>query len=330
MRSFEVLSSGLQQVGSLVILYLQTASLWIHQKVEAITKWPRPTTVTEVKCVIQIIDSDLHRRLVSTGVWSFVSCLARLSREGESHTFKTVKARARCLALSLRLSFEVWNVELCVTNMVEWWLLVDGKEELCPPRHSLYRSREAITTGTVADCLVRRQCLISIDHSRVSVWSTASALRKEHPAARVLLPTRFDNSTFGWNWHAAKMWLRLYPNDELVRGKIETSEASGLKEYAIWVVVDRITKSASFSYPFGRTMVISKLAKDFSTGIVRLRWYTDSIVSARDMKVYRGPFRLRRYVEGLCFGILSESWTGLAGMIFVLGEFAYQEIVEHA
>ncbi|GJU62879.1 hypothetical protein Tco_1244714 [Tanacetum coccineum] len=33
---------------SLVILYLAAASFWIHQRVEAITKWPRPTTVTEL------------------------------------------------------------------------------------------------------------------------------------------------------------------------------------------------------------------------------------------------------------------------------------------
>ncbi|GJZ34973.1 putative nucleotidyltransferase, ribonuclease H [Tanacetum coccineum] len=80
MRVFE-LRVLFTEVAFLVILYLQTShSLWIHQRLKFITKWPRPTTVTEVRSFLGL--AGYYRRFVE-GFSRLALPLTQLMRKGE-------------------------------------------------------------------------------------------------------------------------------------------------------------------------------------------------------------------------------------------------------
>ncbi|GKB44858.1 hypothetical protein Tco_0889800 [Tanacetum coccineum] len=67
MQIFRSASSGYRSRFFVVILYLHMASIMDPSKVEAITKWPRPTTVTEESF------EELKRRLVSAPILTLPS-----------------------------------------------------------------------------------------------------------------------------------------------------------------------------------------------------------------------------------------------------------------
>ncbi|GJR96413.1 putative nucleotidyltransferase, ribonuclease H [Tanacetum coccineum] len=80
MRSFQSASSGYSKSLSLVILYSTNGIILDPSKVEAITKWPRPTTVTEVRSFLGL--AGYYRRFVE-GFSRLALPLTQLMRKGE-------------------------------------------------------------------------------------------------------------------------------------------------------------------------------------------------------------------------------------------------------
>nr|GFC92515.1 transposon Ty3-I Gag-Pol polyprotein [Tanacetum cinerariifolium] len=82
--------------------------------------------------------------------------------------------------------------------------------------------------------------------------------------------TEFSVDDDGVVWFEDRLCV---PSDQALREK--------KRHDAIWVVVDRLTKSAHF-LPIRKNYSISKLAKIFRQEIVRLHGTLTSIVSGRD------------------------------------------------
>ncbi|GJT10804.1 putative nucleotidyltransferase, ribonuclease H [Tanacetum coccineum] len=93
---------------------------------------------------------------------------------------------------------------------------------------------------------------------------------------------------FWWNgMKQTKMWLRLlsklYDLSQISMDFVTGLPTTQKRHDAIWVVVDRLTKSAHF-LPIRKNYGISKLAEIFRQEIVRLHGTPTSIVSDRDPK----------------------------------------------
>ncbi|GKD20684.1 retrotransposable element Tf2, partial [Tanacetum coccineum] len=148
-------------------------------------------------------------------------------------------------------------------------------------------------------------CVIKFDATFVSKCMTCQQVKIEHQRASGLLqPLEIPV----WKWDEISM--------DFVTGLPTTQK----RHDAIWVVVDRLTKSAHF-LPIRKNYGISKLAEIFQQEIVRLHGTPTSIVSDKDPKFtshfWKGlqkswgtrlKFRedhsdFGRYVEGLCFGM---------------------------
>jgi hypothetical protein len=71
-------------------------------------------------------------------------------------------------------------------------------------------------------------------------------------------------------------------------------------EDSIWVVVDRLMKSAHF-IPIKVKDPMDKLARLYVQNVVRLHGVPSAIISDRDSR-FTSRY-LRRYVEGICIGI---------------------------
>ncbi|GJV45653.1 putative nucleotidyltransferase, ribonuclease H [Tanacetum coccineum] len=80
MRSFRSASSGYSKSRSLVIIVSADGIIMDPSKVEAITKWPRPTTVTEVRSFLGL--AGYYRRFVE-GFSRLALPLTQLMRKGE-------------------------------------------------------------------------------------------------------------------------------------------------------------------------------------------------------------------------------------------------------
>ncbi|GKC44756.1 putative reverse transcriptase domain-containing protein [Tanacetum coccineum] len=229
-------------------------------KVEAITKWPRPTTVTEVRSFLGL--AGYYRRFVE-GFSRLALPLTQLMRKE-------------------RLDVELWYEVL--------WLLGEYEDFSLT---SCYRSKQAQRDdgGVGAMCRMLKtekhglsSVLMRQDVATfVSKCMTCQQVKIEHQRASGLLqPLEIPM----WKWDEISM--------DFVTGLPTTQK----RHDAIWVVVDRLTKSAHF-LPIRKNYGISKLAEIFRQEIVRLHVTTFHPQTGRQ----RGPLRLWRYVEGLCFGM---------------------------
>jgi hypothetical protein len=81
---------------------------------------------------------------------------------------------------------------------------------------------------------------------------------------------------------------------------------------AVWVVVDRLTKSAHF-LPIKTTYDMSRLAKEYVSEIVRLHGVPVSIISDRD------PRFTSRFWQSLQAAMGSLVWGAKSGQYCVIG-----------
>ncbi|GKB90460.1 putative nucleotidyltransferase, ribonuclease H, partial [Tanacetum coccineum] len=160
---------------------------------------------------------------------------------------------------------ELWVVlqNLEVGKRKEFWVDDNGViwygNRLCVPDDSSLREAVLIEARIVAKCLTCQQ--VNIEHQR---------------ASGLLQP--LDILT--WKWDQISM--------DFVTGLPRTFK----KNNAIWVVVDRLTKSAYF-FPIQQGYSVSKLAEIFQQEIIRLHGTPASIVSDRD------PLFTLRFWKGL-------------------------------
>nr|GEX27924.1 hypothetical protein VITISV_025813 [Tanacetum cinerariifolium] len=252
-------------------------------KVETITKWPRPKTVTEIRSFLGL--AGYYRKFVE-GFSRLALPLTKLMRKGEK--------KSRMLA-NLQIEPEIirdlerMDIKLCIRGTkgywaslkiepnlilrikeaqkedVELWVVLQKSEEdeqtkfrvdndgviwfgdrLCVS--SDLTLREADIATFVGKCLICQQ--VKIEHQR---------------ASGLLQPVDIPV----WKWDEISI--------DFMIGLPRTHK----KNDAIWVVVDRLTKSAHF-LPIRQDFLISRLADIFQQEIVLFHGTPATIVSDRD------------------------------------------------
>ncbi|GJZ11846.1 retrotransposable element Tf2 [Tanacetum coccineum] len=197
-------------------------------KVEAITKWPRPTSVTEVRSFLGLAGQTQKD---DGEIWAIIQNI------DQQTSFALM--RGILLAGSTKMFQIQGNSNTFVGS--------SGMKRDCG--YCLFQSVYILS-------------LVKIEHQR---------------ASRLLQPLEI----LVWKWDEISM--------DFVTGLPRTQR----KHDAIWVVVDRLTKSAHF-LPIRKDYPVSKLAEMFQQEIVRLHGTPSAIVSDRDprftsrfWKVYR-------------------------------------------
>ncbi|GJS31332.1 putative nucleotidyltransferase, ribonuclease H [Tanacetum coccineum] len=266
-------------------------------KVEAITKWPRPTSVTEVRSFLGL--AGYYRRFVD-GFSRLALPLTKLMRKGEKFVWNDEREK----------SFEELKQRLVSAPILT---LPSGSGGF-----QIYSDASKKGLGCVL-----------MQHGKIKAAQKDGMGTKlcvpEDPALREVLMTEAHSSPFSihpgstkmyhdlkqhfW-WSGMKRDVATFVSKCLVcqQVKIEHQRASGLlqpleipvwkwdeismdfvtglprtqrKHDAIWVVVDRLTKTAHF-LPIRKDFSISRLAEMFQQEIVRLHGTPSAIVSDRD------------------------------------------------
>nr|GFB42598.1 hypothetical protein [Tanacetum cinerariifolium] len=206
-------------------------------KVEAITKWPRPTSVTE--------------RLVSAPVLTLPSCSGGFQIYSDASK-KGLVADALSRKSGMIAGIKVEEEIIRDLEQLDIELYVRGQ-------HSYWASLRV-----EPDLISRTQKEDS------EIWTIVENLDKqvkiEHQQDSGLLPP-LDIPV--WKW------------DELSMDFVTRLPRTQRRHDAIWVVVDRLTKSAHFLH-IRKDYSISKLAETFQQEIVRLHGTPSAIVSDTD------------------------------------------------
>ncbi|GJZ40122.1 putative nucleotidyltransferase, ribonuclease H [Tanacetum coccineum] len=313
-------------------------------KVEAITKWPRPTTVTELmRKGEKFVWTDernesfeeLKRRLVSASILTLPSgsggfqiysdaskkglgCVLMQHGKVIAYCIKTVEAFEVRLFQSMILNvscccFCIEDLEtLSDEEMLELLKDYDTNIQYHPGKANVVADALSRKSGMIAcfdsmilhdlECLDVELCIKEAQRDDGELWAIVQNVEDgKH--------TKFSVNDDGVVWFEDRLCV---PNGQALheKVKIEHQRASGLlqpleipmwkwdeismdfvtglpttqkRHDAIWVVVDRLTKSAHF-LPIRKNYGISKLAEIFRQEIVRLHGTPTSIVSDRDPK----------------------------------------------
>ncbi|GJR51558.1 transposon ty3-G gag-pol polyprotein [Tanacetum coccineum] len=336
----------LQQVAFLGHIVSADGIIMDPSKVEAITKWPRPTTVTEVRSFLGL--AGYYRRFVE-GFSRLALPLTQLMIEK--------RVRSLCGRLSVRRVLRI-ETRLVSASDFDYFhqVIAYASRQLKPyevnyPTHDLELAAVVFALKIWRHYLYGEACDIFTDHKSlkyiftqrelnmrqrvVEIWMIACFDSMNHYEFRGLdVETRYemlkdgkltkfsvdvDGSTkmyrdlkqYFW-WNGMKQDVATFVSKCMTcqQVKIEHQRASGLlqpleipmwkwdeismdfvtglpttqkRHDAIWVVVDRLTKSAHF-LPIRKNYGISKLAEIFQQEIVRLHGTPTSIVSDRDPK----------------------------------------------
>ncbi|GJW74197.1 retrotransposon protein, putative, ty3-gypsy subclass [Tanacetum coccineum] len=258
----------LQQVAFLGHIVSADGIIMDPSKVEAITKWPRPTTVTEVRSFLGL--AGYYRRFVE-GFSRLALPLTQLMRKGEKfvwtderqESFEELKREIGCL--------------LRILNLPSVPVIAYASRQLKPyevnyPTHDLELAA-VVSGGLVGEYGIglphatdqrsskgRRLCVPNDQALREMV-------KIEHQRASGLLqPLEIPV----WKWDEISM--------DFVTGLPTTQK----RHDAIWVVVDRLTKVCSF-LSIRKTLVLV-VGGDFSTWKSLAACSTDFYVSDKDPK----------------------------------------------
>ncbi|GJT22234.1 retrotransposon protein, putative, ty3-gypsy subclass [Tanacetum coccineum] len=286
----------LQQVAFLGHIVSADGIIMDPSKVEAITKWPRPTTVTEVRSFLGLAG---YYRCFVEGFSRLALPLTQLMRKGEKfvwtderqESFEELKQRlvsAPILTLpSGSGGFQIYSDASkkglgCVLMQHE--KIQDAQRDDDRARCSNDQAlREMVMTEAHSSPFTIIQVQQNVRDLKQYFWwngmkqdvatfvskcMTCQQVKIEHQRASGLLqPLEIPL----WKWDEISM--------DFVTGLPTTQK----RHDAIWVVVDRLTKSAHF-LPIRKNYGISKLAEIFRQEIVRLHGTPTSIVSDRDPK----------------------------------------------
>nr|GEW16035.1 retrotransposon protein, putative, Ty3-gypsy subclass [Tanacetum cinerariifolium] len=194
-------------------------------KVEAITKWPRPTIVTEVRSFLGL--AGYYRRFMEELLKDYDATIQ----------YHPGKANVVADALSRKNSGTMACLKIQPEIIKDLELMEGSTKMYRDLKHNLWwNGMKQDVARFVAKCLTCQQ--VKIEHQR---------------ASGLLQP--LDIPT--WKWDQISM--------DFVMGLPRTFK----KNDAIWVVVDRLTKSAYF-LPIQQGYSVSKLAEIFQQEIVRL------------------------------------------------------------
>ncbi|GJW76443.1 putative reverse transcriptase domain-containing protein [Tanacetum coccineum] len=317
----------LQQVAFLGHIVSADGIIMDPSKVEAITKWPRPTTVTEVRSFLGL--AGYYRRFVE-GFSRLALPLTQLMRKGEKFVWRMSIRRVlgierRLVLLRYDSSSERLDVELCVRGSGGYWASMRIESNLMLQIKEAQRD-DGELWAIVQNVEDGKHTEFSVDDDGV-VWFEDRLCVPNDQALREKVMTEAHSSPFTIHPGSTKMyrdlkqyfWWNGMKQDVATfvskcmtcqQVKIEHQRASGLlqpleipmwkwdeismdfvtglpttqkRHDAIWVVVDRLTKSAHF-LPIRKNYGISKLAEIFRQEIVRLHGTPTSIVSDRDPK----------------------------------------------
>ncbi|GJU13193.1 putative nucleotidyltransferase, ribonuclease H [Tanacetum coccineum] len=329
------------------LVYLITANsntrtvIMDPSKVEAITKWPRPTTVTEVRSFLGL--AGYYRRFVE-GFSRLALPLTQLMRKGEKfvwtderqESFEELKRRlvsAPILTLpSGSGGFQIYSdaskkVRLLWEDLETNFCMVENLDDRLFDSmflHDLERLYVELCVQ-VLDMYLRnvedgKHTEFSVDDDGI-VWFEDRLCVPNDQALREKVMTEAHSSPFTIHPGSTKMyrdlkeyfWWNGMKQDVATFDEISMDFVTGLpttqKRYdAIWVVVDRLTKSAHF-LPIQKNYGISKLAEIFqqdsklgNSFLVPVQaFHPSNLWSVREDHSDFG-----RYVEGLCFGMTEE------------------------
>nr|GEV36568.1 retrotransposon protein, putative, Ty3-gypsy subclass [Tanacetum cinerariifolium] len=231
-------------------------------KVEAITKWPRLKSVTEVRSFLGL--AGYYHRFVE-GFSRLALPFTKLIRKGEKFVWNEEREK------SYEVNYPTHDLELAaVVFAVKIW------------RHYLYgescdvftdhKSLKYYFTQRELNMRQRRWLELLKDYDTNIQYhpGKANIVKIEHQRASGLLQ-QLDIPV--WKWDEISM--------DFVTGLPQTQR----RHDAIWVVVDRLTKSAHF-LPIRKDYPVSRLAEIFQQEIVRLHGTPSAIVGER---VIEGP-----------------------------------------
>ncbi|GJW21164.1 retrotransposon protein, putative, ty3-gypsy subclass [Tanacetum coccineum] len=322
--------------------------VWVHSssegitmdpaKVEAITKWPRSTSVTEVRSFLGL--AGYYRRFVdgfsrlALPLTKWISVIVDASMKGlvvYHAAWESDMPMHRRTAKALWVKkLSTHDTELAVlSSLLKSGTLLYG-ESLSSGESKLVAELLSRKSGMIAGIKVEEEIIRDLERLDMELCvrgQNGYVYQKDPapPALREVLMTEAHSSPFSihpgstkmyhdlkqhfW-WSGMKRDVATFVSKCLVcqQVKIEHQRASGLlqpleipvwkwdeismdfvtglprtqrKHDAIWVVVDRLTKTAHF-LPIRKDFSISRLAEMFQQEIVRLHGTPSAIVSDRD------------------------------------------------
>nr|GEZ70534.1 retrotransposon protein, putative, Ty3-gypsy subclass [Tanacetum cinerariifolium] len=289
-------------------------------KVEAITKWPRPTSVTELRSFLGL--AGYYRSFVE-GFSRLALPLTKLMRKGEKFfwneerekSFEELKQRlvsAPVLTLpSGSGGFQIYSDAskkgLGCVLMQHGKVIAYASRQLKPyevnyPTHDLELAVVGFTLKIWRHYLYGESCDVFTDHKSLKYIFTQRELNMRQRRWLELLKDYDTNIQY--HPGKANLDIPVWKWDEISMDFVTGLPQTQRRHDAIWVVVDRLTKSAhflpirkdysvsrlKFSTAFHpqadgqseRTIQTSRLAEIFQQEIVRLHGTPSAIVSDRD------------------------------------------------
>ncbi|GJU19712.1 putative reverse transcriptase domain-containing protein [Tanacetum coccineum] len=296
-------------------------------KVEAITKWPRPTSVTEVRSFLGL--AGYYRRFVD-GFSRLALPLTKLMRKGEKFvwnderekSFEELKQRlvsAPILTLpSGSGGFQIYSDAskkgLGCVLMQHGKVIAYASRQLKPyevnyPTHDLELAAVVFALKIWRHYLYGESCDIFTDHKSLKYIFTQRELNMRQRRWLELLKDYDTNIQYHPGKANVVADALVGKSDKQYRVSCDSdaflwlalSYGSGnpalreRKHDAIWVVVDRLTKTAHF-LPIRKDFSISRLAEMFQQEIVRLHGLPQLYNS---IEIPRSRLVLERFTERL-------------------------------
>nr|GFB36638.1 hypothetical protein [Tanacetum cinerariifolium] len=278
-------------------------------KVEAITKWPRPTSVTEVRSFLGL--AGYYCRFVE-GFLRLALPLTKLMRKVEKFVWNEEREK----------SFEELKQRLVSAPVLT---LPSGSGKANVVADALSRK-----SGMIAGIKVEEEIICDLErlgiklyvHEQRGYWASlriepdlmsrikeAQKEDKAHISPFLVHPgsTKMYHDLkqyFWWSGMKRDLDIPVWKWDEISMDFVTGLPRTQRRHDAIWVVVDRLTKSAHF-LPIRKDYSVSRLAKIFQQEIVRLYGIPSAIVSDRDPR------------------FASRFWKGNWDDYICLVEFAY-------
>ncbi|KAL5556030.1 hypothetical protein UlMin_038266 [Ulmus minor] len=257
-------------------------------KIEAVSKWSAPTSVTEIRSFLGL--AGYYRRFVE-GFSSLAAPLTALTKKDKKfewtdkceRSFQELKQRLTsapilvlpsedeefavyCDASKIGLGAVLMQKEKLITGQVSALTLqptifdgIKGSQELDP---TLVKLKEEVQEGKNKEFQISSDGILHFK-GRLCI--------PRDPELREQILSEAHTTPYSWKWEQITM--------DFVVGLPKTTKSHD----AIWVIVDRLTKSAHF-IPIKMTYSLEQLAELYVREVVRLHGVPKAIISDRDAR----------------------------------------------